>query len=150
MAVPAICTRDWMEVFNDCIEAVIGLKVQDPVPVHPMTVRMIFFYPHTGTSKHCTAEDAGIMMPCDGKSTTPTGNTLTCDTILHICSAYQGNKTVLHASYNRACGQGLQVLKMCACLIWHLKDIFHHKILESIFFCRQLILERSKKSDIWK
>ena len=29
----------------------------------------------------------------------------------HVCPAYQGNKAVLHASYNRACGQGLQILK---------------------------------------
>ena len=66
--------------FNDCITAVIGLKVQDPVPVHPMTVRMIFFYPHTGTSNIAPAEDAGIMMLCDGRSTTSTGNALTCGT----------------------------------------------------------------------
>ena len=41
-----------------------------------------FFCFHTSTSNITPAEDAGIRMLGDGKSTIPTGNTLTCDTTL--------------------------------------------------------------------
>ena len=81
--------------FNDCITAVIGLKVQDPVPVHPMTVRMIFFCPHTGTSNIAPAEDAGVTIAGNGRSTTPTGNALTCSTTLAHLSCLLGQQGCL-------------------------------------------------------
>ena len=81
--------------FNGCIKTVIGLKVQDPVPVHPMTVRMIFFCPHTGTSNIAPAEDAGIRMADDDRSTTPTGNALTCGTTLAYLFCLPGQQDCL-------------------------------------------------------
>ena len=54
-----------------------------------------FFCPHTGTSNIAPAEDTGIMMPCDGKSTTPTGNTLTCGTTLACLFCLPGQQDCL-------------------------------------------------------
>ena len=52
----------------------------------------------------------------------------------HVCSAYRGDKTVLHASYNRACGQGLQVLKN-VCLPCGISKIsFIIRLLRASFF----------------
>ena len=71
------------------------IKGPRPVPVRPMTVRMIFFYPHTGTSNIAPAEDAGIMMPCDGRSTASAGNALTCGTTLACLLCLSGRQDCL-------------------------------------------------------
>ena len=81
--------------FNDCITAVIGLKVQDPVPVHPMTVRMIFFCLHTSASNIVPAEDTGVMISGDDRSTTPTGNARTCGTTPACLSCSPGQQDCL-------------------------------------------------------
>ena len=87
------------------------IKGPRPVPAHPMTVRMIFsaLTQAPVTLHQQKMRVSGCQVMADRRF--PQAMHLHAARHWHVCSAYQGNKAVLHTSYNRARGQGLQILK---------------------------------------